>query len=86
MLSALIVNPIESQVGFADYIGNKFTNACIMKSFAQNYPACFFGIHPDGIDGADTGKARDIIELITNSSTTELSGKILSAQGIELTF
>jgi len=86
MLSKLIADPIDSQVGFADYIGNKFTNACIMKSFAQSYPACFLGIHPDSISDHDTLKAQGIIELITQSSVADLNGKIFSAQGKVLTF
>jgi hypothetical protein len=87
MLSKLITDPTTDQVVFADYIGNKFTNACIMKSFSQNYPACFFGIHPDGgvnDTAKDNTKAQNIIELITSSSVVELHGKILSSQGIEL--
>lgn len=86
MLSKLISDPVDSQVGFADYIGNKFTNACIMKSFSQSYSACFLGVHPDSISENDTSKAHDIIELITRSSTVDLNGKIFSANGTELTF
>jgi NAD(P)-dependent dehydrogenase (short-subunit alcohol dehydrogenase family) len=86
MLSKLITNPIDSQAGFADYIGNKFTNACIMKSFAQSYPACFLGIHPDSISEHDTSKARDVIDLITHSSVADLNGRIFSSQGKVLTF
>ena len=49
MLSELISNPVATQVGYADYIGNKFTNGCIMKSFAQSFPATFFGINPESV-------------------------------------
>lgn len=84
MLSELITNPRPDQVGYADYIGNKFTNACIMKSFSQFFPACFFGIHPDGglIDhiGFDK-KSQDIVKLITEKTTEELNGNIFSTQG-----
>lgn len=82
MLSELITNPLDNQVGYADYIGNKFTNACIMRSFALNYPACFFGVHPDG--GADNQvdkKSQDIVQLIDHKTTTELNGNIFSTQG-----
>jgi hypothetical protein len=84
MLSELIVSPVEDQIGYADYIGNKFTNACIMRSFALNFPACFFGVHPDGglndQIALDT-KARGIVQLIDNKTTTELNGNIFSTQG-----
>jgi NAD(P)-dependent dehydrogenase (short-subunit alcohol dehydrogenase family) len=86
MLSQLIFNPTDSQVGYADYIGNKFTNACIMKSFSLNYPACFFGIHPDGIVSAgdqstDIDKANNLVKFIESSQVDDLNGKIFSTQG-----
>ena len=89
MLSELIVRPTWEQVGYADYIGNKFTNACVMKSFSMNFPAGFFGIHPDG--GLNNTidldkKAHSIVHLIDNKSTTELNGNIFSTQGEILKF
>lgn len=84
MLSELIAFPIEDQIGYADYIGNKFTNACIMKSFSLNFPACFFGIHPDGGLNDKTifdNKAQDIVQLIQHKTLTELNGNIFSTQG-----
>jgi len=87
MLSELIVCPMDSQVGFADYIGNKFTNACIMKSFSLNFPACFFGIHPDGGLADQTlvdTKARGIVQLIHQKLPEELNGNIFSTQGEKL--
>jgi hypothetical protein len=85
MLSKLIVNPVDSQVGFADYIGNKFTNACIMKSFAQSYPACFLAVHPDSLSENNSGKAQNIVDLL-DLPVKHLNGKIFSAHGTELTF
>jgi hypothetical protein len=80
MLSELISNPVPSQVGFADYIGNKFTNACIMKAFAQSFPAIFFGINPESVgNNTDASKAIKIVELI--EYTTELNGKIHNPDG-----
>ena len=82
MLSELIATPSDDHVGYADYIGNKFTNACIMRSFALNYPACFFGIHPDGgLDNQVDKKSQDIVQLIDRKTTTELNGNIFSTQG-----
>jgi len=84
MLSELITRPTDNQIGYADYIGNKFTNACIMKSFSLNFPACFFGVHPDGglNDQAtfDT-KAQDIVQLINQKTSIELNGNIFSTNG-----
>lgn len=82
MLSELIVTPRDQQIGHADYIGNKFTNACIMRSFALNFPACFFGIHPDGgLDHQLDKKSQDIVQLVDQKTTTELNGNIFSTQG-----
>lgn len=84
MLSELIATPRDNHVGHADYIGNKFTNACIMRSFALNYPACFFGIHPDGGLNDQLGfdkKSQDIVQLITEKTIQELNGNIFSTQG-----
>ena len=83
MLSSLISNPESSQVGFADYIGNKFTNACIMKSFSQSFPAVFFGINPESVGGddatVDINKATAIVKLI--ESNTVVNGKIYYSNG-----
>jgi len=82
MLSELIKNPHPTQVGFADYIGNKFTNGCIMKSFSQNFPAIFFGINPDTVSqdiSADMHKAADIVNLI--DTCNDLNGKIYYSNG-----
>ena len=84
MLSQLIHTVQDNHVGYADYIGNKFTNACIMRSFSRTYPACFFGIHPDG--GLETKsdfkeKAQDIVALIDTKSCEDLNGYIFSTQG-----
>jgi len=85
MLSDLIKHPKNNQIGFSDYIGNKFTNACLMKAFSQSFPACFFGIYPDG-DGFSEhtsfdNKAQDIVQLINSSDTNKLNGNIFSTQG-----
>jgi hypothetical protein len=85
MLSELIKNPKKDQVGFADYVGNKFTNSCIMKSFSCCYPAIFFGINPESVscDTADPAddiqKAIDIVKLI--DTTSDLNGQIYYSNG-----
>ena len=82
MLSELITKPMDNQVGYADYIGNKFTNACVMRSFALNFPACFFGIHPDGgLNNQVDKKSQNIVQLVDQKTNTELNGNIFSTQG-----
>jgi hypothetical protein len=84
MLSELIKTPVPDQIVFADYIGNKFTNACIMKSFSQEFPAIFFGINPESVSqnsDADIGRANSIIELIDTTDPEKLNGKILYSNG-----
>ena len=85
MLSELIKHPTPDQTGFADYIGNKFTNACIMKSFSDQHCSCFFGLHPDGgLAEAPLSKAADMIKLIDTYSIDSLNGKIFDSQGQSL--
>ena len=84
MLSHLIKHVEDAWVGHADYIGNKFTNACIMRAFSQSYPACFFGLYPDGdlITQSDfKEKAQDIVEILNNKSVQDLNGHIFSTKG-----
>jgi hypothetical protein len=82
MLSSLIRFPRSDQVGFSDYIGNKFTNSCIMKSFSQSFPAIFFGIDPDTVGqetDSDNVTALEIVQLI--HSGVDLNGKIYYSNG-----
>jgi NAD(P)-dependent dehydrogenase (short-subunit alcohol dehydrogenase family) len=87
MLSVLIKHPVESQVGFADYIGNKTTNACIMKSLAQSRNSCFFGLHPDGgVESNAVEKAQGMVKIVDTYSHEILNGNILDSQGNRLDF
>lgn len=82
MLSELIQRPVVDQVGFSDYIGNKFTNACIMKSFSLAGPSTFFGVHPDGGTALDPDlKAKNLVHLIDTYNHSTLNGNILDSQG-----
>ena len=80
MLSELIKHPVDSQVGYADYIGNKMTNACIMKSFSQNFPASFFGINPESIDQPDC-LAEILVDFVDTTHAQDLNGKIFYRDG-----
>ena len=84
MLSHLIKHVEDRQIGHADYIGNKFINACIMRAFSRSYPACFFGMYPVGdlITQSDfEEKAQGIVELIESKSIQDLNGSIFSNKG-----
>lgn len=83
MLSKLIVEPAEQYTGLVDYMGNKFTNACMIRAFAQNYPAVFFGVHPDnGVSqgGADQQAADGIVD-IAEWPAERLNGHMFDTQG-----
>lgn len=88
MLSVLIRHPVDSQIDHADYIGNKFTNACIMKSFSKLNHGGFFGMHPDGISDDQDGrqKAKNIVNFIDNKPADYLNGRIFSHTGQVLDF
>lgn len=88
MLTDLIKNPSDRHIGYADYVGNKFTNACIMRSFAHNFPATFFGIYPDG--GFDHGDVLDervkagMVTMLIDRMDGTANGKIYSHRGTEM--
>ena len=87
MLSTLIKNPVKNQIGFADYIGNKFTNACIMQAFSQQFPAIFFGIVPELVGNMvpqDIKTAEKIVNLIIHKSN--MNGQIFFTNGEQFDF
>ena len=47
MLSPLIYRHDSEQVGFADYIGNKYQNYLILKNFSKHTQSIFIGLNPD---------------------------------------
>jgi hypothetical protein len=80
MLSESIKDLPDSEIGNADYIGNKFTNTCIMRSFSLNFPACFFGINPGPI-GQNLNLAQDLVHLIEHTDIKTLNGNIFNSDG-----
>jgi NAD(P)-dependent dehydrogenase (short-subunit alcohol dehydrogenase family) len=80
MLSESIKDLPDSEIGTADYIGNKFTNACIMRSFSLNFPACFFGINPGPI-AQNLNLAQDLVHLIEHTDIKTLNGNIFNSDG-----
>lgn len=89
MLSSLISNPRDNQIGYADYIGNKFTNYCIMKSFSLSAgdSEYFFAMQPDGIQDAQDSitKAQNMVRFISNTDGITLNGQIFSHTGVPMT-
>jgi hypothetical protein len=80
MLSESIKDLPDSEIGNADYIGNKFTNTCIMRAFSLNFPACFFGINPGPI-GQNLNLAQDLVHLIEHTDIKTLNGNIFNSDG-----
>lgn len=77
MLSSyMYAHPADpAQLGFADYIGNKYQNYLTMKNFSLNHPACFFGINPEKLQYVEDDVT--ISELITFIDTDKnINGKV----------
>lgn len=65
-----------------DYIGNKYTNLCIMKAFAHHAVGCYLGIVPSkeigrGDHAADGDLADRMIRYLLASPVDQLKGQIL---------
>ena len=82
MLSQLIARPQPPYLGLVDYMGNKFTNACMIRAFAQSYPAVFFGINPDQpINTEDDSQLANRIIDIAEWPAQRLNGGLWNTQG-----
>lgn len=78
MVSSLVTKQLSNQIGFADYIGNKFQNYLLMKNFSKNIDAVFFAINPDLLKAHSSSvNIQALIKFIENSTTSELNGKVL---------
>lgn len=74
MLSPLIYNHDDKQIGFADYIGNKYQNYLIIKNFTKQQQSIFIGINPDKLlSTKDDVNIKDMIKFI-ESADKEASG------------
>lgn len=84
MLSSMIASgPISDpdQLGYADYIGNKFQNYLVMRNFAANHHACFLGLEPGNVSGTDHDFKIAMIDDILRRPKTEINGGVFGMQG-----
>lgn len=83
MLSPLVYNHIPEQVGFADYISNKYQNYLILKNFSHKHSANFIGLNPDKLLSADDdAKIKYMIEFI-ETANKEANGRVFFLDGTE---
>lgn len=81
MLSSMVVRHRDDP-GFADYIGDKFQNYLIMRNFARQHRACFFGIDPGCLDHTVDNKLQNMQYLI-DLPTDQSNGLIFNLDGTE---
>lgn len=78
VLSALITKHEESELHYADYIGNKTQNFILMKNFSRNHKACFFGFNPDVLSNTNNNKnLYSLIKFLESAEHTELNGSVI---------
>jgi len=81
MLSPLIYNHNDRQIGFADYVGNKYQNYLIIKNFAKQHKSIFIGLNPDKLlSTKDDVSIKDMVKFI-ESADKEASGRIFFLDG-----
>jgi len=74
MLSSYIYR--HSDIGNADYIGNKYQNYVLMKNFSQHHPSCFFGINPDSLANNNTEQnIKNLIAVVDSSD--DINGTVI---------
>jgi hypothetical protein len=85
MLSTYVhSHPNNSNLGFADYIGNKYQNYVVIKNFSRQHKSSFFGINPDNLTSQDhRDTAQQLTAFLENSSSEQLNGKIFYYNGNE---
>lgn len=75
MLSELIYDH-QPGVGYADYIGHKYQNYVLMKSFSKKHSSCFVGINRGRIKIVPA----DVVTLLESKIA---SGKVFYSDGTE---
>lgn len=82
MLSPLIYTINNTQVGFADYIGNKYQNYLILNNFSkQNFIS--IGLNPDKLLSIkDDVRIKHMVEFIESLSKKD-SGRVFFLDGTE---
>jgi hypothetical protein len=81
VLSSFIYDhPRDKRIGHADYIGNKYQNYVIMRTFSLTNLACFFGMNPDTlVDIEYKTTAYKFVDFL--NSTTDLNGRVYYYDG-----
>lgn len=85
MLSSYIYNhPTDQRLGLADYIGNKYQNYVLMKTFSQQHRSIFFGINPDNLTNQNYhDTAHQLLMFLENTPADKLNGKVFYYNGTE---
>lgn len=85
MLSTYVyLHPSNSNLGFADYIGNKYQNYVVIKNFSRHHRSGFFGINPDNLTSQDhVDTAQQLTTLLEKTPAEQLNGKIFYYNGNE---
>jgi hypothetical protein len=83
MLSPLIYKHDEKQIGFADYVGNKYQNYLIIKNFSKQIQSICIGLNPDKLlSTKDDVSIKDMIKFV-ESADKETSGRVFFLDGTE---
>lgn len=83
MLSPLIYKHNDAQIGFADYIGNKYQNYLILKNFSKQKQLISIGLNPDKLlSTKDDVKIKKMVDFIESVNEID-SGHIFFLDGTE---
>jgi len=83
MLSPLVYRHYEDQIGFSDYIGNKYQNYLILKNFSKYNQSIFIGMNPDKLLSIkDDVRIKNMVNFI-ELADKETSGRVFFLDGIE---
>lgn len=83
MISPLIYHHDSKQIGFADYIGNKYQNYLILKNFSKQIQSICIGLNPDKLLSiVDDVRITNMVNFI-ESADKETSGRVFFLDGTE---
>jgi hypothetical protein len=83
MLSPLVYHHHNTQIGFADYIGNKYQNYLILKNFSKQIQSICIGLNPDKLlSTVDDVRIINMVNFI-ESVDNETSGRVFFLDGTE---
>ena len=83
MLSPLCYHHPDGQIGFADYIGNKYQNYLILKNFSKQNQSIFIGLNPDKLlSSSDDVRIKQMVRFIESINKTA-NGRVFFLDGNE---